>query len=187
MRKYFTWRCIGLHAVALVLVPTFLFLGRWQYHAALRGNDLSWVYTVEWPVFAIYALYVWWKLIHEKPTPFDRLWAVRERAAAEATGTPLQQIPGWALDKSLARAVAQASVEYPVAPAPALARAGSPLALAPPPTAPPPVADRPSGDPSSQVIDARVVRVEVDEEDPELTAYNRYLAELNRIDPPKQW
>ncbi len=29
------------------------------------GNTLSWVYTFEWPFFAGYAIYMWWKLLHE--------------------------------------------------------------------------------------------------------------------------
>lgn len=111
MRKYFTWRCIGLHLLVVVLVPTFLFAGWWQYHVALGGNDLSWVYTVEWPFFAVYALYVWWKMIHDRTTMLDRLWAVKARAAADAEGKPLHQIPGWAMDKSLSREVVRTSLE----------------------------------------------------------------------------
>ena len=102
---------MGLHALTLVLVPAFLLAGWWQYHVALGGNDLSWVYTVEWPFFALYALYVWWRLIHDESTPFDRLWAAKQRIAADAEGTPLNQIPGWATDKEISRAVISASLE----------------------------------------------------------------------------
>lgn len=111
MRKYFTWRCIGLHLLLVVLVPTFLLAGWWQYHVALGGNDLSWVYTFEWPFFAVYAVYVWWKMIHDRTTMLDRLWAVKARAAADAEGKPLHQIPGWAMDKGLSRDVVRASLE----------------------------------------------------------------------------
>jgi len=111
MRKYFTWRCIGLHLLLVVLVPSFLLAGWWQYHVALGGNDLSWVYTVEWPFFAIYAVYVWWKMIHDRTTMLDRLWAVKARAAANAEGKPLHEIPGWAMDKGLSRDVVRASLE----------------------------------------------------------------------------
>jgi hypothetical protein len=110
MKKYFTWRCIGLHALVVVLVPAFLLAGWWQYHVALSGNTLSWMYTVEWPFFALYAVYVWWKLIHDSSTPFDRLWAARQRVAAAEDGRPLNEIPGWAMDKELTRDVYQASL-----------------------------------------------------------------------------
>lgn len=111
MRKYFTRRCVGLHLLTIVVVPTFLFLGRWQYHAAMAGNTLSWVYTFEWPAFAIYALYVWWKLIHDQPTGWERILAAKERAAAVSSGVPVEEVPGWALDKELTKALTAASVE----------------------------------------------------------------------------
>ena len=203
MGRYLTRRCIGLHAVTLVLVSSFLLAAWWQYECARGGNGLSWAYTFEWPAFALYAVYMWWKLIHDQRTAFDRLWAAKQHAAADAFGTPLHQIPGWALDKTLSRAVVAASIETGDAlassigaPAPSIGRtetfalpepgdgevveggllAGEPLDECP---------DDPF-DRSGSMIDARVtdVRVAVDEN---LTAYNRYLAELNRRDLPKQW
>jgi DNA-binding transcriptional regulator of glucitol operon len=58
-----------LHLTALVVVPGFLALGWWQLHRALSGNALSWAYAFEWPFFAAYAVYLWWKLVHEQPEP----------------------------------------------------------------------------------------------------------------------
>jgi hypothetical protein len=54
-------------AVAL-FVPACVALTWWQVARAVGGNTLSWVYSFEWPVFAAYALYMWWKLLHEEPT-----------------------------------------------------------------------------------------------------------------------
>lgn len=31
---------------------------------AERGNALSWAYVFEWPLLAIFAIYMWWKLLH---------------------------------------------------------------------------------------------------------------------------
>jgi hypothetical protein len=28
------------------------------------GNELSWAYVFEWPLLAIFAVYMWWKLLH---------------------------------------------------------------------------------------------------------------------------
>ena len=120
MGRYLTRRCIGLHAVTLVLVSSFLLAAWWQYEWPRGGNGLSWAYTFEWPAFAIYAVYVWWKLIHDQRTAFDRLWAAKQHAAADAFGTPLHQIPGWALDKTLSRAVVAASIEAGDALAPSI-------------------------------------------------------------------
>ncbi len=67
MGRYFTPRCIGLHVTLLVLLLSFGWLTQWQLGRALAGNTLSWAYTFEWPLFAGYAVYVWWQLIHDQP------------------------------------------------------------------------------------------------------------------------
>jgi hypothetical protein len=65
-----TWwsrRAIGLHAVIIVIIPTFAGLCVWQINRALDGNQLSWAYVFEWPFFAGYAIYMWWRILHEAP------------------------------------------------------------------------------------------------------------------------
>jgi len=109
-------RAIGLHVALLLAVPSFLTLGYWQLDRALKGNVLSWAYTFEWPFFAAYATWMWWKLLHTEP--------------AGETG------------------------RY----------------------------SKDGGD--ERVIDTYDP---YDESDPELAAYNRYLAELNKADKPKTW
>ncbi len=59
--------------MALILfVPGCVALTWWQGTRALDGNTLSWVYTFEWPIFAAYATYMWWKLVHDEPGPGAR-------------------------------------------------------------------------------------------------------------------
>jgi DNA-binding transcriptional regulator of glucitol operon len=65
---WFSRRAVLLHLTALVVVPGCLALGWWQLHRALSGNTLSWAYTVEWPFFAAYGVYMWWRILHEQPT-----------------------------------------------------------------------------------------------------------------------
>lgn len=48
-----------------MVVPGCLALGWWQLMRALGGNTLSWAYVFEWPIFAGYAVFMWWKLTHE--------------------------------------------------------------------------------------------------------------------------
>jgi hypothetical protein len=204
MRKYLTWRCMGLHALVVVLVPLFCLAGWWQYRVALGGNDLSWVYTVEWPFFAVYAVYIWWRLIHDEGTPFDRLWAAKQRAAADAEGRPLHDIPGWAMDKTLARDVYRASIE--AARHPTLAAAWPEIGSLQDGAADlmPAAADRRGlGAPASrvsspecreadpdghlgEVVDAQVLQVKSSVDD-ELDAYNRYLFGLSRSGSEKRW
>lgn len=33
---------------------------------ALGGNELSWLYVFEWPLFAGFSVYMWWNLLHER-------------------------------------------------------------------------------------------------------------------------
>jgi hypothetical protein len=193
MRKYFTRRCIGIHALALVVVPGCLLAGWWQYDTAVHGNGLSWAYTVEWPLFALYAVYMWWQLIHDKSTPLAKLRAAKERSAAAAAGRPLEEIPGWALDKDLSRAMTETALG--TGRTGALATGDRPAPLASLPTTAAADAGG-AGEPGSgdgagladrrRLVDAEVVDVSVNE-DEDLRAYNRYLAELASSDPPKRW
>lgn len=32
---------------------------------ALDGNELSWAYVFEWPLFAVFAVYMWWTNLHQ--------------------------------------------------------------------------------------------------------------------------
>ena len=43
-----------------------LYLGDWQLHRALSGNELSWAYTFEWPLFAIFGVYFWVKSLRDE-------------------------------------------------------------------------------------------------------------------------
>ncbi len=58
-------RAVKLHVVILIVVPAFLALCLWQVSRALGGNTLSWAYVFEWPIFAAYAVYMWWRFVHE--------------------------------------------------------------------------------------------------------------------------
>ena len=62
-------RAFSLHVALAVFVPGCVALTWWQAARALGGNSLSWVYTFEWPIFAGYATYMWWKLLHDEPAP----------------------------------------------------------------------------------------------------------------------
>jgi hypothetical protein len=58
-----------MHATLAVLVPGCAVLCDWQVHRALSGNGLSWAYVFEWPFFAGYGVYMWWRLVHEQLAP----------------------------------------------------------------------------------------------------------------------
>jgi hypothetical protein len=91
---WFSRRAVKLHVVILVVVPAFLALCLWQVSRALGGNSLSWAYVFEWPLFAAYAIYMWWRFVHEAPpegSPGDTAAADpggQEAAAPAATPPP---------------------------------------------------------------------------------------------------
>jgi len=66
-KLWFSARALKLHAVILIVVPAFAALCVWQIYRATGGNELSWAYVFEWPFFAAYAVYMWWRLLHAAP------------------------------------------------------------------------------------------------------------------------
>ena len=63
-RVWLSPRALKLHAVILVVVPAFMALCVWQIYRAVDGNSLSWAYVFEWPLLGLFAVYMWWKLLH---------------------------------------------------------------------------------------------------------------------------
>ncbi len=59
-------RWIGWHVLMVVSFWGMLWLGDWQFHRALSGNALSWAYTFEWPLFAVFAVVFWAKTIRDE-------------------------------------------------------------------------------------------------------------------------
>jgi len=35
-----------------------------ELRRAEAGNSLSWAYVFEWPLLAVFAVYMWWKMLH---------------------------------------------------------------------------------------------------------------------------
>lgn len=56
-----------MHFALVIIVPGCLLAGWWQATRAFSGNALSYVYAVEWPIFAIIGVVMWWQVIHEDP------------------------------------------------------------------------------------------------------------------------
>lgn len=68
------------HAAVVVLVAGFVALGWWQIGRAAGGNPLSFGYSIEWPFFALFVIFIW---IREM-----RATLRADRPAAEATEAP---------------------------------------------------------------------------------------------------
>lgn len=89
MKRLATPRWLLLHAVVVVLVGVFLGLGWWQLGRAEQGNALSFGYTLEWPFFAAFVIFMW---VREMRLALGK-GSARTRTAGEtpdgaADGTP---------------------------------------------------------------------------------------------------
>lgn len=158
---------MALHTTVVLVVPAFLALFWWQVQRVREGNTLSWAYVFEWPFFTGYAVYLWWKLVHDQPGMATSTGAPGASGAAGAPGAPLA---GDVAHGGQGGAdVAGSPVEVTGSPADV---AGSTHALGAAAAADRarPTADAPR-----------------DEPDDELAAYNRYLAELNASGRRKSW
>jgi hypothetical protein len=95
MKGLWTPAWIARHLLAFVLVVAFLGLGWWQFSRASGGNTLSWGYTFEWPVFAGFVAFLWFRevqLARRPPTaPADEQPAAEAAAGAPVTvGRPVR-------------------------------------------------------------------------------------------------
>jgi hypothetical protein len=72
------WLC--WHAFAVVAFLGMLWLGDWQWHCALSGNTLSWAYTFEWPLFAIFGVVFWVRTVRDE-VGLTAIRAARKSAA----------------------------------------------------------------------------------------------------------
>ncbi|MGW4500079.1 hypothetical protein ACWENR_15880 [Micromonospora sp. NPDC004336] len=79
MKRLWTPAWIARHVAMVVLVVGFLGLGWWQVSRAAAGNAISWGYAVEWPIFAGFVVFVWWREVRHT------LRGSREPAAPERT------------------------------------------------------------------------------------------------------
>jgi hypothetical protein len=57
---------VAWHLFMVAGVCGMLWLGDWQLHRALDGNGLSWAYTFEWPLFAVFGVVFWAKTIRDE-------------------------------------------------------------------------------------------------------------------------
>ncbi|MFU8851960.1 hypothetical protein ACNAW0_13390 [Micromonospora sp. SL1-18] len=97
MKRLWTPAWVARHVAMVVLVVGFLGLGWWQVTRATEGNTLSFGYAIEWPVFAGFVVFVWWREVRhtlrrtraERPAPAPPAAARSE----PATATPAVRRP----------------------------------------------------------------------------------------------
>lgn len=90
------------HLLAIGLVVAFILLGRWQWHRAESGNGLSFAYTVEWPLFAAFVAFFWWKMLRFELHPPEQPAQPEVEDAAPTEESPPQPPIDEATDPELA-------------------------------------------------------------------------------------
>jgi hypothetical protein len=79
--RWLSKRAVSLHVAVLVFVPGCAVAAWWQINRAESGNQLSYLYSVMWPVFGILGVYFWWMLLH---TDYDTVGLKGMRRQQEA-------------------------------------------------------------------------------------------------------
>src|SRR5215472_7900033 len=87
-RILLTPRWLSWHLFAAAAVTGMAWLGDWQFRRAMAGNTLSWAYTFEWPIFAIFGIVFWLKTIR------DELHPAADGARASEVELPAGAKPG---------------------------------------------------------------------------------------------
>jgi hypothetical protein len=83
--RWLSRRAVFLHLGFLLFVPFCILATWWQITRAEDGNGLSYLYTVEWPVFAGLGVYFWWMFLH---TDYNAVGLRGMRAQADAAPAP---------------------------------------------------------------------------------------------------
>jgi hypothetical protein len=90
MKGLWTPAWIARHLLALVTMAAFLVLGWWQFDRASGGNSLSWGYTFEWPVFAGFVVFLWYREVQvARRQPGDEPPAAPAPAPERLPGAPV--------------------------------------------------------------------------------------------------
>ena len=82
-------RWLAWHAFAVLAAAGMIWLGDWQLRRALSGNELSWAYTFEWPLFTVFGVYFWIKSLRDELREHGAAVAAESQAgAAEFAAAP---------------------------------------------------------------------------------------------------
>lgn len=90
--RWFSRRALLLHFALAVWFPGCLIAFWWQVHRAFDGNGLSYLYSIEWPAFALAGVWGWWQLVHTDPGTVGRKAQERLAAASQGTGSGPEEI-----------------------------------------------------------------------------------------------
>lgn len=59
----FSLSALRFHVPLLIGIAVCTYAGWFELSRARAGHTIAWVYTLEWPGFAIVGIYMWWRMI----------------------------------------------------------------------------------------------------------------------------
>lgn len=80
--KYLSPRAIGLHLALIGWVAACAVAAWWQVGRAIQGNSLSYLYAIEWPVFAVLGVLGWYALLNSERVAEEEIEARRQYEAS---------------------------------------------------------------------------------------------------------
>ena len=184
MRQWVTPRSLLLHLAFIAIATGCLIAGWWQVHRAMAGNGLSYLYSIEWPAFAVVAGIGWWQMFHDTPEDIAARKAHHARMREASAAVVARTLPRSALaitveseESATGRALGAGGGAAATRRELTSGDAADPAPVATGDTTPEPARANPSG----ELLDA-----EFDDGDP-MTEYNRYLALLAVRGRAKTW
>jgi hypothetical protein len=170
-----------LHLAFVVVAGGCLLAAWWQVHRAMAGNTLSYLYSVEWPAFAVVAGIGWWQMFHDTPEDIAERKQHHARVRAASVAVVARTLPRSALALTVKSADAGQNA-LPPGGAPALGTGDASSDA----TALVPIRPVPAVDDLRAELEAALLDPEDDPTD-DLAAYNRYLALLAVRGQAKTW
>jgi hypothetical protein len=76
--RFLSRRAIGLHFSLLGWLALVVVCSYWQVGRALEGNSLSYLYSIEWPVFGVLGILGWYALLNQDAVTKHQETARRE-------------------------------------------------------------------------------------------------------------
>jgi hypothetical protein len=182
VRQWVTPRSLLLHLAFVVIAGACLTAAWWQLQRAVAGNTLSYLYSVEWPAFAVVAGIGWWQMFHDTPEDIAKRKEHHARMRAASVAVVARTLPRSALALTVDSTEAGPAA-LPAAGAKAIGT-GEPSS-----DSSPLVSARPLPEVTDADRDPLVTLLESEDDDPAdaLAAYNRYLALLAVRGTAKTW
>lgn len=66
-----------------------------EYNRAMQGVDRAWSYTFQWPLFGVFAIFVWWRLLNEKSVTRSVVDFYRRRTEAMKAEAEDPELRAW--------------------------------------------------------------------------------------------